>query len=142
MGYTHYFTNKQQLDSERFAAFIKDAALLIVGKNDIIAGPLGEDNAICTHDSIAINGIGDDSHEDFTLNVNEGFKCCKTALKPYDEIVTAILLLFDDHFGDQIQIGTDGEADEWIIGAAFYSKTFRKRSRLYKRYWLQSTLTE
>jgi len=64
-----------------------------------------------------INGTGEDGYEDFVLTQQKtDFQCCKTARKPYDDVVTAVLLAAKKHFRDDIEITSDGYGDDWSKG--------------------------
>ena len=43
------------------------------------------------------------------------FDCCKTAYRPYDLIVTAVLIALKHHF-PECEISSDGESSEWMDG--------------------------
>lgn len=42
------------------------------------------------------------------------FNFCKTARKPYDFFVCAVLILAKIHFGDRIKVSTDGTLEDWL----------------------------
>src|SRR6266851_323091 len=44
------------------------------------------------------------------------FAFCKTAYRPYDVVVTALLILAKRHFGEAIRIASDGEDRDWEDG--------------------------
>jgi len=48
--------------------------------------------------SVTLNGLGEAGHEEFVFPGEVGFNFTKTAGKPYDEVVTACLLVARDHF--------------------------------------------
>ena len=50
------------------------------------------------------------------------FDCCKTAFRPYDLAVIAILISFKKSFGDQVQISSDGTDQQWFDGKLLCSK--------------------
>ena len=71
--------------------------------------------------------LGSGSYETFCLNrvIKDKdkiksdemyFDCCKTAFRPYDLVITAILVAAKHHFGDNIRIKSDGKNPEWIDG--------------------------
>lgn len=73
------------------------------------------------------NGKGSGSYETFCLDrIAEGdpsidgsgkhFNCTKTAYRPYDLIVTAVLIAAKKHFGFDITINSDGEEKDWLDG--------------------------
>ncbi len=41
------------------------------------------------------------------------FECCKTAYRPYDVLVTALLIAAKHHFGTAIRVSSDGESKDW-----------------------------
>jgi hypothetical protein len=43
------------------------------------------------------------------------FECCKTAYRPYDLAVTAVLIALKHHF-PEVQIRSDGEVKDWLDG--------------------------
>ena len=70
-------------------------------------------------DVIRFNGVGDDGHETFLIyrdGHEGGFSFCKTAQKPYDEVVCACLIVLNHHLGDKIEISSDGDNDKWDPG--------------------------
>ena len=46
----------------------------------------------------------------------EAFEFCKTAYRPYDLVVTAVLLLYAHHFPGKVRLSSDGERVNWIEG--------------------------
>lgn len=70
------------------------------------------------------NGVKDDGHETFLITPNPcEFEFCKTAEKPYDLIVTAILCVFAEHGKANVSVSSDGREPDWQSGIAFASKT-------------------
>lgn len=59
----------------------------------------------------------DRSKQDFKQPNETGllFSCCKTAFRPYDLPVTAVLIALKHHF-PQCKISSDGHQSEWIDG--------------------------
>jgi hypothetical protein len=126
MGYTHYFENKQDCPPEDWAkiteafkrlqltAIINNDPLLIQEEYDSASAP-GVDGT-----GIWFNGIEDDGHETFHLT-REGsgrFNCCKTAQKPYDRVVVAVLCLANFFASGVWDIGSDGDTEDWEAGLA------------------------
>lgn len=126
MGYSHYFENKKDCPPEDWekitdafkrlqaAAIINNDPLLIQEKSDSASAPGVDDTGIW------FNGIEDDGHETFHLTrVGSGrFNCCKTALKPYDRVVVAVLCLANFFAPGVWDIGSDGADYEWQDGLA------------------------
>jgi hypothetical protein len=90
---------------------------------------------VLTDTVIALNGNEDygDAHESFCLHRDAGNNgsCCKTARKPYDDVVTAILIRAAQLLGNEYmegsgwdEMGSDGEWDEWAGGRKLVKKVF------------------
>ena len=127
MGYTQYWTIEKPLD-KAFIEFSEDAKRII--ETAIEAGiPLGDGfgNGIpfVSPSEITFNGVGDDSHETFSINSSEtGFNFCKTNGKPYDAVVTAILIRAKFYFEGAIRIKSDGDWTDWEGGQLLYETVF------------------
>jgi hypothetical protein len=118
-------------------------------KNDIaIADGNGEGFPEFSEHYFSLNGtsVYDLWHETFTwhalpiipewqthdMELHNGkqgvFYCCKTARKPYDAVVTAILLRALDHYTDDygllLTVSSDGNWDEWQSGRDLYKQVF------------------
>jgi hypothetical protein len=52
------------------------------------------------------------------------FEFCKTAYKPYDAVVTAILIRAKSIYGSCVRISSDGEWSEWQAGRDMYEAIF------------------
>jgi hypothetical protein len=52
------------------------------------------------------------------------FEFCKTAYKPYDAVVTAILIRAKTIYGSCVSISSDGEWSEWQAGRDMYEAIF------------------
>lgn len=73
---------------------------------------------------IRFNGVGERSHETFHLSNKQDMNFCKTAFKPYDEVVTAVLIRAKYYFGEALSVGSDGYWSEWQAGRDLYERTF------------------
>lgn len=63
------------------------------------------------------NGLNDDAHETFYVDQgNDEWSFCKTARKPYDVAVTAILAYLEGAHPDKFSVGSDGDSDDWQAG--------------------------
>ena len=127
MGYTHYWETTEQLVTIPFAAFVDDVVKLADLSVVKLAGWNGERGTQpeFASDEFTLNGCGDLSHETFGIAAhNTGFQFCKTARKPYDEIVTAALILFAARFGDQVTVSSDGTAEDWQAGLSLACKLY------------------
>ena len=143
MGYTQYWYRKESL-SNGWKNFINDVQELYTnlplvsywGEKKFrtnqkleISGWNGEGDPIFNEDEVKFNGRGALAHETFKLSRillttetysfdKDGyyFDFCKTARKPYDIFVTAVLLLAKKHFNKNIKISSDGDWDDWEEG--------------------------
>ena len=52
------------------------------------------------------------------------FDFCKTAQKPYDAVVTAILIRAKTIYGSCVRISSDGDWQEWQAGRDLYETVF------------------
>ena len=96
MGYTHYWSNDRSFTAAEWREVQKVARKVIkTAKAQGIALQFESDNSrppFVGHDVIRFNGPGDDGHETFYLTrTADEFSFCKTARKPYDAAVVAIL---------------------------------------------------
>ena len=87
MGFTRYW-EFERLNSEKFKEFSNICQLLI----DNMDIPL--DDVTVNEAQVRFNGVDDDGHETFNFSLNkDGFNFCKTATKPYDEVVYGCLYI-------------------------------------------------
>jgi hypothetical protein len=94
MGYSHYwdqnrdFTEKEWKTITRYVRSVAKVYPNVIGSWD---GSGGE--PLINDDEIALNGIGDDSHESLNISRKCKFKhnFIKTNRKPYDVLIRAIL---------------------------------------------------
>lgn len=92
-----------------------------------------------TEGRFSLNGIDDgrvdNSHESFIWEAlptqvdwrkdePEIFDFCKTAMKPYDAVVTAILIRAKQIYGSCVSISSDGDWSEWKAGRDIYEAVF------------------
>jgi hypothetical protein len=119
MGYTHYYEITRDIPENSWMTFLGLCRKICdARRNDICwESNYPTEPPELTPATIRFNGRGDNSHETFLLDrYSRGFTFCKTARKPYDDVVTAILLAAHYCFGDDIEISSDGYADEWGPG--------------------------
>ena len=128
MGYTHYWTIKQEITPAQFKEWTEGVKVIV--ETAIEAGiPLGNglgfDAPNIDETLVALNGVGAGGHETFGIRLgDEGFDFCKTAEKPYDAVVTASLIHAKKIFGDAIEIKSDGNWDDWDSGKVLYETVF------------------
>lgn len=101
MGFTRYW-EFEKLDSEKFKDFSSICETLIENMNV----PL--DDIAVSNTQVRFNGFGDDAHETFNFKVDKkGLNFCKTATKPYDDVVCGCLYIAKLTFEDSIKINQD-----------------------------------
>lgn len=124
MGYTHYWKTKGgiTLDYIKFHEFQEGVKQIIE-----IAIDAGIDLDIDSSpaDYVSFNGINELGHETFVFEKTlEEFNFCKTAGKPYDTVVTAVLIHAKRIFGKDITIASDGNWNDWQGGRLLYESVF------------------
>ena len=128
MGYTHYFEGSVSLDPTTQNEVRK---LIIAGQRQgiVLAGWDGTGEPTVNDEEIRLNGdaSADLDHETFAiLNDNSGFGFCKTALKPYDAVVGAILILLAEK-NSTFSVSSDGTwEDDWEGPRGLYLSTFNR----------------
>ena len=113
MGYTHHWYRKPVLDADKFKAAIADCKKACAASHVTMAAEFGDS-------TVRIDG----GCETFTVEqasigrFRDGrvFEFCKTEKMPYDLCVTACLIVFKHHFGDDFIVTSDGE-DKGFAGA-------------------------
>lgn len=121
MGYTHYWTIKEPIDSDAWDKLRKGIQQIVGTAQDSGIDIKDESN----DERIVFNGVGAGEHESFFLELgDEEFNFCKTAGKPYDIAVTASLILLKKELGDAVIIKSDGTWADWESGQLLYETVF------------------
>ena len=142
MGYTHYnYRPRKNAGSAYMYGKLALDAKAICEHAYTIGIKLGDwsgENGTSpqfTEGEFSLNGIDDMSHETFTWKAlptqsewrkdePEIFDFCKTAMKPYDAVVTAILIRAKTIYGDCVRISSDGDWQDWQAGREMYQTVF------------------
>jgi hypothetical protein len=132
MGYTHYWRIGENVPvpADAFGKLARDTKLIIdaAGVSLLHDYDLPGTEPEISEGRIFFNGADDDGHETFVISVHDtGFHFCKTARKPYDVIVCALLIRAKVHYGDGIVIDSDGDwldDEEWVPAAQLCEKLF------------------
>ena len=114
MGYTHYWETDKAIEDDVWDKIAKEASMVAL-RSTVAVQYESDNDALPCFDStqIRFNGVGREGHETFVLTPNVvGFDFCKTAIKPYDVIVVAILIIATHHAGDRFSWSSDGEPEE------------------------------
>ena len=136
MGYSHYWYRKKEYTQKKFDAFVTDVKAIIEKGGVPIRGNDGNGEPNVNSGIVAFNGDAEsgNNHETFffprTITQehlkyhreyeNGIFFFCKTARKPYDNVVTACLIAVKEHFPD-IKVSSDGDTGEWEDGLKLYA---------------------
>lgn len=108
MGYTHYFTLNGTIKQHEWDGFIEDFKQILPEFENLLDSTTGQ-KLVVAKDILFFNGIGEESHETFSLTMEDsGFAFCKTAQKPYDIAVTCALVIAKARFGAKIDVSGDG----------------------------------
>jgi hypothetical protein len=128
MGYTHYWTIKEELTREKFIEWAEGVKAIVetaVEGGIALGNGLGDDAPELAENLVVFNGAGNQGVETFGITIDdEGFDFCKTGGAPYDAAVTASLIHFKKIFGDAVEIKSDGNWDNWSDGRVLYETVF------------------
>ena len=141
MGYTHYF---EKLEPDENLARI--TRKIVELGNVAICGGLGEGEPIITKAKIWLNGSaekGEDFETFLIEKINDkdvSFNFCKTGMRPYDKVVTAILCsALYLHCKGSETISSDGNYGDWAFQVELtYLKGHMKRYFIKK--WTMKNL--
>lgn len=115
MGYTHYYQQGSIPSQALFDNFTYHVSELLE-----MAWDIDLDISI-EPDYLSINGVGDESHETFIIRRKDlTWDFCKTARKPYDAVITAVLILARYTFPD-FSVSSDGDWEDWSIGREIFT---------------------
>ncbi len=138
MGYTHYWYQKKDFTVEQWSK-IEDCAKKLIfsmeGRKTLGHEKKQNDHVRVSDRNIVFNGKQKFNldHETFCLekdvifsefdNPSKGaFNFCKTANKPYDKFVTAVLIMANAIAPDVLTVKSDGWRDEWTDGQKLLAK--------------------
>lgn len=146
MGYTHYFTQNRNFTHDEWGTVSADVRSILQYAQHDCGIPLADcegapkTSPLIDADIIMFNGLGDDAHE--TLVIRRSIRTvaeyagqtlnwdfCKTARKPYDDAVCAVLCYLgsvtrrdDPKTGDPIMgseafsTSSDGDGSDFLVG--------------------------
>ena len=121
MGYTHYWTLGNGIEQADWDKFLVGARQ-IIETADAAGIALQDDSAGA---AIFINGVGANAHESFVITSEDvGYNFCKTAQKPYDTVVTAILIHLKQSLGSLVVVTSDGSWNDWSDGRLLYETVY------------------
>lgn len=115
MGYAHYFKQIKPVPADQWDEVLEAKDKIVKFKEGLIDI---EDDSL--NGDLNINGVGEDSHENLYIDPDHNkigeFQFCKTANKPYDVVVVAILCVINDICHGCFKITSDGDRDDWKAG--------------------------
>ena len=125
MGYTHYWSDESHaplppsaLDTIEGVLQPAYSAGIIQREHDDPRPPL------ITATEIRFNGVGDMGHETFCFDSRDALPsdACKTARKPYDELVMKVLLILA-YYRPGFELNSDGFfAQEWLEAIEWFNE--------------------
>lgn len=154
MGYTHYWRQQRDFTDAEWQELTRLAKLITADGQGILANEYDEENSKHTIDNeqIRFNGIGKDGHETFLITKKKrakreyeeqeaydrqgAFEFCKTAHKPYDKYVVAVLCALynlsnvppqrNSNAHPMREIRSDGNTADWTEGLFHAVRSTRK----------------
>lgn len=114
MGYTHYWYQRRDFTQGEWGQICEAAAKLLPAAPVCLEYDEPNQPPAIGAEHIAFNGRRDDGHETFYMTRSKGvFNFCKTAQKPYDAAVCAILAVAAQVAPDVITVRSDGDYTAW-----------------------------
>ena len=138
MGYTHYWRQLRDFTDTEWQELTRLAKLIT--NDGVLDQTLSTVEFNIDNEQICFNGVGDNGHETFIITKKKrakedyeeqeaydrqgAFEFCKTAQKPYDKYVVAVLcalynLEYVEGFGQthpMSEIRSDGNTADWTEG--------------------------
>lgn len=129
MGYTHYW---RKIESDPRSETLAEYRYALSNAKEVVRKYRGP-SLLCfeydepqrepeTEDGIQFNGKESDGHETFLLPEElsdlSDFDFCKTAMKPYDVVVVAVLATMAHFAPSVLRVTSDGSPDEWVEGCS------------------------
>ena len=148
MGYTHYWRQLRDFTDTEWQELTRLTKLITADGSSILANGISDKNSRPTIDNeqICFNGIGNDGHETFRITKKKrakadyeeqeaydrqgAFELCKTAQKPYDRYVVAVLCAIYRVQRDVMNISSDGNTADWTEGL-FHAVRSTREEEMY-----------
>jgi hypothetical protein len=141
MGYTHYWKIPKTVPNGDWHDIVRDVAKIIEATNIPLALEYDEPEKKpeISPWCIQFNGVGDDGHETFLIKPDlEEFSFCKTARKPYDTVVVAVLAYLGSVWPQYFDISSDGDPADWEDGIALARRALPDRGSIRAPYAVTS----
>ena len=122
MGYTVFFEQSRAFTMQEWGD-IRAACIPMFNRLKQIKGPSGIGRPEISNTGICFNGDASkgEDHETFIIErEGNGFQFCKTARKPYDRFVKAVLVIANYYAPGALKVSCDGddEPDCWTEGVS------------------------
>jgi len=154
MGYTHYWRQLRDFTDTEWQELTRLTKLITADSRGVLARHPYDDHTLTIDDeSIYFNGIGDEGHETFCITKKKrakmdyeeqeaydkegAFDFCKTAQKPYDKYVVAVLcalynmkIKLDEEKPPVLYIRSDGNTKDWTEGLFHAVRSTREEEML------------
>ncbi len=102
MGYSHYWKLNRQVSDAEFELFLDDVERI-------------DPSLVISQDGERM--VWKEVWETFVFRrTDTRFRFCKTGQNGGDEYVTAVLAVAKHHFGDDLQVSSDGNWSDWAKG--------------------------
>jgi len=144
MGYTHYWRQLRDFTDTEWQELTRLTKLITVGAR--ATALLDPDEFNIDNEEIRFNGVRDDAHETFLITKKKrpkadyeeqeaydrqgAFEFCKTAHKPYDKYVVAVLCAVYRVQQDIMNISSDGNTADWTEGL-FHAVRSTREQEMY-----------
>jgi len=152
MGYTHYWRQLRDFTDTEWQELTRLAKLITA--DGVLDQTLSTVEFNIDNEQICFNGVGDNGHETFIITKKKrakedyeeqeaydrqgAFEFCKTAQKPYDKYVVAVLcalynLEYVEGFGQthpMSEIRSDGNTADWTEGL-FHAVRSTRQEEMY-----------
>ena len=154
MGYTHYWRQLRDFTDTEWQELTRLAKLIIADNEGTLSDGFGDGGKPEVNgEHIWFNGLGEDSHETFRItkkkrakmdyeeqeayDIQGAFEFCKTAQKPYDKYVVAVLcalhnmkIKLDEEKPPVLYIRSDGNTKDWTEGL-FHAVRSTRQEEMY-----------
>ena len=125
MGYTHYWGDESHAPLPPSALDTIKGVLQPAYQAGIIQREVDDPRPpLITATEIRFNGVGDLGHETFCFDSRDALPsdACKTARKPYDELVMKVLLILA-YYRPGFELNSDGFfAQEWLEAIEWFNE--------------------
>ena len=144
MGYTHYWRQLRDFTDTEWQELTRLAKLITA--DGVLDQTLSTVEFNIDNEQICFNGVGDNGHETFRITKKKrpkadyeeqeaydrqgAFEFCKTAQKPYDRYVVAVLCAIYRVQRDVMNISSDGNTADWTEGL-FHAVRSTREEEMY-----------